>query len=278
MRDDVYASIESEEKLIWTRYLVAITSCCSLLSYGQRDNVLCRTIRPRRAGEVAEAVDGTEPSDKEAGKQLEKALHLANGTHEKVLCRLADPNTLPYVHVVLAFLSHLKSHPSAMDLIDGTFPWKLLGELLNSLLPSYEDYKRIISEEFPCLAKESPRPLPEDFAMRGFLWTETYFPPDWFSHQEFYDEQYTEVASMTEERKERVLWLGARLASSGMWLVYDETKHQFAVAPQMEKESGTRKAAEPPVVEGDGDKLGSDDKGGLGTWGTQAALDGEASP
>ena len=103
---------------------------------------------------------------------------------------------------------------------------------MNALLLSYRDYEAMLSEEFPRLAEESPRPLPEDFAMRGLLWTETYFPPNWFSHQEFSDEQYTEGASMTEERRERILWLGVRLADPGRWLVYDKTKHQFAVAPK----------------------------------------------
>lgn len=157
--------------------------------------------------------------------------------------RFDDPNILSYVHVVLVFLLHLKWHPSVMDLIDGTFPWTLLSKLLNSLFQSYRDYDTIHSDEFPRRAEESLRPLPEDFAMRGLPWTETYFPSDWFSNQVHYDEQYFEIASMMERRKERILWLGMRLAKPGRWLVYDETKHRFAVAHRMEEKSGKMKAA-----------------------------------
>ena len=230
MRGAVSPCIKSPDKLTKTRYLMAITICISLLSYCKGENALYRTLQPQRTGKAAEAVDITEASDQGAEKQLEQALHLASGTHEKVFCCLGNLDILPYVHVVLVFLSHLKSYPSAMDHIDGAFPWKLLSELLNSLLPCYHNYDRIHSDEFPRPAKGSPRPLPEDFAMRGLPWAETYFPSDWFSEPVDYDEQHFEMTSMMEERRERVLWLGVCLAKPEIWMVYDETKHQFGVA------------------------------------------------
>lgn len=217
-------------------YYVAIANCCSLLSYGKEDNVLYKMIRPRRAGEAADATD-IASGDPKMGKTMEQALLLAEGTHEKVLPRFADPNILPYVHVVLVFLFHLRERPSAMGLVDQAFPWKLLSMLLNSLLLSYRDYERIHHAQIPRPEKESPRPLPEDFAMKGLLWVDDYFPADWFANDKVDDdEKYFEVASMTDERKERILWLGVALAKSGKWLVYDERMHQFSVAAQFEKD------------------------------------------
>lgn len=217
-------------------YYVAIANCCSLLSYGKEDNVLYKMIRPRRTGEAADVMDTT-AGDQKVGKPMEQALLLTEGTHEKVLRRFADPNILPYVHVILVFLFHLKEHPSAMGLIDKAFPWELLSTLLNSLLLSYRDYERIHSPQFPRPEKESPRPLPEDFAMKGLLWVDDYFPSDWFANDKVDDdEKYFEAASMTDERKERILWLGVVLAKPGKWLVYDERMRQFSSAPRFEKD------------------------------------------
>jgi hypothetical protein len=181
----------------------------------------------------SEAGDGTE-------QQLEGALRLAHSTCEVVFSRFADPNILPFLHVVLVFMYHLTFYPLGMAVVEKSFPWKLLSMLLNSLLLSYRDYDRIHSNDFPRPEKELPRPLPEDFAMRALLWVDRYFPNDWYSNDKIDDdERYFEVASMTDERKERILWVGVAIARHGQWLQYDESLHQFAVAAPFEKEIGT---------------------------------------
>ncbi|KAH6977968.1 hypothetical protein EDB82DRAFT_503016 [Fusarium venenatum] len=45
--------------------------------------------------------------------------------------------------------------------------WKCLSQILNSLLPDEG-------------LEQAPKPLPEDFVMRGLLYCENYFPTDWF--------------------------------------------------------------------------------------------------
>lgn len=129
------------------------------------------------------------------------------------------------------------SYPSAMELLEGAFPWKMVSMLLNSLLPSCRDFERIQSSEFPRQVKQLPRPLPEDFALRGLFWAD--FPSDWFSNDKIDDdEKYFEVASMTDERKERILWLAVCIArqGKGKWLIYDDKLHQFSVPPRFEQE------------------------------------------
>lgn len=214
-------------------YYIGISNCCALLSYGKDDNFIFQTIRPPRTDDPAD-VPMAEPM--EMPEAFKRALYLTCGTQEVVFRRLADPNVLPYVHTVLVFMDHLTSYPSAMGLVETKFPWKLVSSLLNSLLLSYRDYERIESGDFPRPEKELPRPLPEDFAMKGLLWVDKYYPNDFFRNDKIDDdEKYFEVASMTEERIERILWLSCRIATHNKWLTYDKAAHAFGVASDFEQ-------------------------------------------
>ncbi|KAF4124398.1 hypothetical protein GMORB2_5064 [Geosmithia morbida] len=73
---------------------------------------------------------------------------------------------------------------------------------------------------------ETPRPLPEDFAMRGLVYTEDYYPIYWFRDSRVEEEEkFFEMTSMMETRKERILWLGRRLANHKRWLTWDGEGH-----------------------------------------------------
>ncbi|KAK3687205.1 hypothetical protein B0T22DRAFT_122049 [Podospora appendiculata] len=173
--------------------------------------------------------------DESTLNHLSNALKLANRTHNVVLRRFGDPNILPYLHVTLAFIYHLSSSPEAMAYLAPDFPWKLTAVMLNTFLRSFHSHSRIESQRFPQSENaQVRRPLPEDYAMRGLLWVDKYFPADWFSNDKIDDdEKHFEVASMSEERKERVLYLGCRIAArDGKWLCYDSDSHQFSVSPQ----------------------------------------------
>jgi hypothetical protein len=123
-------------------------------------------------------------------KELEVALRLANRTLDVVLRRFGDPSILSYVHTVLVFMYHSKFYPEAMARLAPEFPWKLMSLMLNTLLSSCQSYSRIESEEFPYPEKdESPRPLPEDYAMRGLLWADKYYPSGWFSNGKIEDDE-----------------------------------------------------------------------------------------
>lgn len=67
--------------------------------------------------------------------------------------------------------------------------------------------------------------------MRALLWVDGYYPDNIFSGEESDDdEKYMELASMCQERQERVLYLGCRIAAQGgKWLRYDAYAHQFSV-------------------------------------------------
>ncbi|CAJ2503087.1 Uu.00g104810.m01.CDS01 [Anthostomella pinea] len=220
-------------------YHIGIANCCSLLSYGQEENMIMKAISPRPdETKTDQSLKSTELSDQKHSKNLDGALRLAVGTYEVVFHRLGDPNVLPFLHVVMVFMHHIAKFPDAMVHVEDQFPWKLVSLFLNSLLLPYQDHDRIHNTEFPREGKDiPPRPLPEDFAMKGFLWVDDYFPKDWFSNEKIDDdEKYFEVASMTDERKERILWLGYRVAEAGKWLTYDKTLHRFGVTSDYKKE------------------------------------------
>jgi hypothetical protein len=192
-----------------------------------------------------------------APKDLTDALRLFNGTVDVVCRRFGDPNILPFLHVTLVFLHHLTFYPDAMAHVAPSFPWKLAALMLNTLMGSCdpktrdrveegeaEHFSLSVSSSSSALDETEPtpdaatqRPLPDDYALRGFPWVERYFPEGWFANDKIDDdEKYFEVPSMMEERKERALWLGCRIAKrgAGRWLSYDKQAHLFGVSSEFE--------------------------------------------
>ncbi|KAL2268505.1 hypothetical protein VTJ83DRAFT_3351 [Remersonia thermophila] len=196
-----------------------------------------------------------------------QALRLFVSTYDIVCRRFADNNTLPFLHTTLVFVHHLTFCPDGMAYFAPHFPWKLTAAALNTLLngssastsalPSVSQAttltKLVQSEEFPWYGwdegkdveteKKGPaassrqrKPLPDDWAMRGFPWGETYFPKRWFDVGERIDDddKYFEQPSMLDERKERVIWLGGRIAARQCGLRFDPETSRFGVTPEYE--------------------------------------------
>ncbi|KAK2059386.1 hypothetical protein LY76DRAFT_512255 [Colletotrichum caudatum] len=214
-------------------YFIAVALGCALLEYGSESNPIMMAIKTSRADDADIQMEDVETS---VTPKFLDAIDFAVRTHNVVFLRFADPNVNPYLHVTLSFLYHMSHFATAMGYIESRMPWKLVSLMLNSLLKECASVDRIESEDFPRSNNETPRPLPEDFAQRGLLWVDKYYPDDWFTSKLDDDEKYFEVASMTEERQERCLWLGCRLASSGNWLTYDKATKQFGVPPQYDLE------------------------------------------
>ncbi|KAL2014991.1 hypothetical protein VTK56DRAFT_6550 [Thermocarpiscus australiensis] len=199
-------------------------------------------------------------------EQFPNARKLFAGTYNIVCRRFCDPNILPFLHVTLVFVHHLTFHPEAMAHLAPHFPWKLTAYMLNALIGSSPSSSSTpdASQALACLlegGKQFPgwkedkdeenevntdekggvppgkgpkrRPLPDDFALRGFSWVERYFPEGWFVTDERIDDddKYFEVPSMMEERTLRVVWLGCRIAEreKGEWLRFDKETRRFTV-------------------------------------------------
>jgi len=130
------------------------------------------------------------------------------------LRRLGDENVYPLVHVSLIFLFSLASVDKAMEYLEQDVPWGEICFFLNSLAKPDTLTSRIWDQDFPRPENVFGRPLPEDFAIRGQLYTQGFFPETWFSDATIDDEERSlELPSMAAPRVERILWLGARIVS-----------------------------------------------------------------
>ena len=115
--------------------------------------------------------------------------------------------------------------------------WKALAKMLNVLV-STESQSRHEDVSFPMPGKEQALPFPEDWALRGLVWG-NFFPKAWFNTDGSMasdGERYRERASLSGERKERILWLATRIAETeNTWLVYHRGEGDFGVRDGYER-------------------------------------------
>jgi len=137
----------------------------------------------------------------------------------------------PLVHVYLAFLNSIVHTESALKPLECHVPWAEIASFLTSLAKTDSMSLKVLNKDFPKPDKGIGRPLPEDFTMRGHLWSEDLYPYTWFSDAAIDDEERAlELPSMAGPRRERVLWHGHRIAASKKWLLYDESSKTFIVS------------------------------------------------
>lgn len=153
-------------------------------------------------------------------KIFEETLLFAVRIYKTVIRHVGDANTLPFIHTMLVFLDHMTRYPDAIEHLEDGIPWKLTAMMLNFLLSSCRFQPH---GEFP-----GSRPLPEDFAMRGLLYVENYFHESWFKGEIDESMKCFELGS-SDDRKERILHLGYKIASLGKWLTWDARAREFAV-------------------------------------------------
>ncbi|TVY68922.1 EST/SMG-like protein [Lachnellula suecica] len=205
-------------------YHIAVANSVALLSFASKDNLLMKALASSgNDGEDVKMSGDSSDIPPQIMTTFKNAQHLSNSTTDIVLQRIGDPNVLPFIHVTLVFMLFMCRHPVAMGHLQAEFPWKSLARMLNTLMgkpPRTLD--RIQSEKFPQPEKDDARPFPEDFAMRGLLFAENYFPEVWFTKEKIDEEEkYHERASMTEQRKERILWLALKVVALCPLLVFD---------------------------------------------------------
>ncbi|KAL7948490.1 hypothetical protein V8C42DRAFT_314637 [Trichoderma barbatum] len=211
-------------------YYMGISITCSLLGFGDDSNVLKHAIIPKRSDDMDSAGEAISP-EAVPTDTFYQSLSLAVQTLEIVIQRWGDMNILPFLHTQMVFIHHLSKFTPAMKFIEQKYPWKLIATMLNYLKQSCKFEPRMDSAVFPGAENQDHyRPLPEDYAMRGLIYTEEYFPLKWFSGEAVEeDEKYFEQASMVDARKERILWIGRQIASVGKWLLWDRESATFTV-------------------------------------------------
>lgn len=232
---------------------IANANCAALMGYGNPENPLTKLLRPGNDAASKSEDDGDVPmtgSLEDVSEDFKVARELMYRTNTAVWARLGDPSILAHLHVSMVFIRHLTLCQPAPIYVFGHIPWRLLCVQLNTLIAASENTSRYENDVFP--EGDTPRPLVEDFAMRGLLWAEKYFPPTWFSHEISDDDKWFEMASFMDERRTRCLWLGVRIAKHMKWIQYDAESRAFSVMPEFddEKQEGGKDQAWATPVEG----------------------------
>ncbi|KAK4163075.1 hypothetical protein QBC43DRAFT_213752 [Cladorrhinum sp. PSN259] len=224
-RDDFLLALDSyiarmERRWLEIGYFTALSNCCAVVGYGDVTNPIFQQLCSEDPQDPGESTK----------KQLQDAIALFVQTYDIVVHRLSDPNVLPYLNTTLVFVYHLTFYPGAISYIAPQFAWKRTADMLNNLATSCTDFTYIEGESIP----QCGQPLPEDFAMRGLRWCDKVYPSNWFDNVWMDDdEKYFETSDRAENRHNRVLWLGCRLAAmGGKYLQYSSETHDFSVAPE----------------------------------------------
>lgn len=176
--------------------------------------------------------DSTQEDDRHA--DFKQACSLAHRTDITVLSRFWDRNILAYLHVRLVFMSCMARYPEALAQLESPFPWDLVVSILNNLVSSKVAEFQLNVEEFPRFSGTEQRPLPEDFAMRGLLWSDDHFPDDWFTHEKIDLDIITSGFNWVTDsqyREHRILHVGYLLSQAFTPLSYDPNTGLFGVFP-----------------------------------------------
>ncbi|KHJ33294.1 putative telomerase-binding protein est1a protein [Erysiphe necator] len=203
-------------------YHMAIINCVALLEYGAKSNNLLKLILKNEESNVIDMEQNETELQNELGS-FARALNLSNSFLASIIgvtC-LCESDTLPYIHVTLVFIFHIAMYPKTIAYIKNGFPWESLATKLNGFFLSNYNLTRIEDDEFPNPEDDKIRPLPEDYAMRGFVWATEYFPNNWFSNDKIEEEEkYREHPSLDAERRERILWLAHKISKLDTPLIY----------------------------------------------------------
>jgi hypothetical protein len=217
---------------------IAVTNIAGLFDYGHKDSILRQILilhdkqkncpvsissqsdEESRSPSPVEDPSQTSMTEVEVPAKLDilaadftfsRAYLLTMTTLSLVLRRIGDKNVLPHVHVILSFLSSLASNKYVAHLIDHA-PWAEIVLFLNTLLKSERPEQFLPGAMFPTDQADN-LPLPEDYLIRGQIWSQHYFPENWFAREHDEEDRYLELASTIKARTERVLQLGHHLST-----------------------------------------------------------------
>ena len=121
-------------------------------------------------------------------------------------------------------------------------PWAALCSFLNTLTAEPQVMTaKVWAEDFPTPDKKVGWPLPEDFVMRGQLYSTWYIPQTWFTNAGIdADERSLELPSMIQPRVERILWLGLRIASVSLIVMLLNIAHTLQAARWIRYDEGAQ--------------------------------------
>ena len=134
---------------------------------------------------------------------------LAFGAFSVILDQIDNEHVYPAVHVYLAFFWCMGLNNS-MGHINLVIPWSKIATFLNRMICNDTDLSVINCDEFPVVGNR--KNMPEDFLIRGQIWSQHYFPVDYFKDAMAEDDgRSIEVPSLRASRMYWCLWLGCKL-------------------------------------------------------------------
>ncbi|KKZ59959.1 hypothetical protein EMCG_05227 [[Emmonsia] crescens] len=157
-------------------------------------------------------------------QKLSYSTYLTFQTLSCVLLHAHNIHTAPFVNLCLAFIWSLALVPDSMAYIEGEIPWGKIASYLNTLPRGSISESRLESANFPICEDEYIQQFPEDFEIRGQIWSHFIYPHDFFKGARVDEERVWEFPSIGNARTERCLWYGYRLASFGRWIEIFDTK------------------------------------------------------
>ncbi|KAE8155446.1 hypothetical protein BDV40DRAFT_311202 [Aspergillus tamarii] len=177
---------------------------------------------------------------------------------------LGHPNNLnlfPALHTSLAFIWCLSYTATGMRYVESVVPWNRIVIFLNTILrPSFLrqqslrrfavsdglDLNLIEGTDVPFLPQTNW--LPEDFLIRGQLWSQAYYPSLFFQNcPSEEDGRNVESEYSSISRIYRCLWLGMRLAKVNRWLRYNTLSRQFSMTPFAQELDNALQIRQPQV-------------------------------
>ena len=196
---------------------------------------------PSAETSLPQADTSTRSESKTSPVFLKRASKLASVTMGISLTHANDRNMYPLVHVYLVFIWSLILVQQARKkfeddlvwrIVEKDMPWAALCSFLSTLAAEPQAMTaKVWAEDFPKPEKEVGWPLPEDFVMRGQLYSTRYFPHTWFMNAGIdADERSLELPSMIQPRVERILWLGLRIASVSLIAMLLNIAHTLQAA------------------------------------------------
>lgn len=147
------------------------------------------------------------------------------------------------VHVTLVWMHSLTSlwHKSKNEhdthtlrpLLSTGFPWGGLCNALNLICekgpidPRIMEYAR--QGIFPKSGTNCSKPLPEDGLLRGLIWTQWYYPQDFFGDQDSNEVSQSDAAdqAIQRSREDRILWLALYQVFHGDHIKFDDQNTRF---------------------------------------------------
>lgn len=168
---------------------------------------------------------GLSEHDRISRLAFDNALKMTVSVAELVLGWADDRNVRPHVHILLSFilvLSDIQLYGNqtqreyVLEILDG-MPWKDIASFVTTLANSGEFGTQYETEDFLQPEPGDAYPLPEDYLLRGLIWTHKLFPDGWWRDGEIDPaEQLFERASTVRKTGERILNLAYRLAKVGL--------------------------------------------------------------